>query len=206
MSQVALQDVKRWSLSEWLQLPEGPPFYELENGRLIQMPSPRREHQRVVAKLFNYLDKWCTVRQLGTVVMEVDVALPTGRGYIPDIAFVRREREAELLAEDGKIHGAPDLVVEVLSEGSRSRDLFRKFEGYQEAGVRYYWIVDPEAWLIAEYAFWKDPIVGVVAWPWMKWVIRGVFVTGFLWYQGAKLVQRQRGVRIEQAFAEIPPE
>ncbi|MCL6476229.1 MAG: Uma2 family endonuclease [Firmicutes bacterium] len=159
MSQVALQDVKRWSLSEWLQLPEGPPFYELENGRLIQMPSPRREHQRVVAKLFNYLDKWCTVRQLGTVVMEVDVALPTGRGYIPDIAFVRREREAELLAEDGKIHGAPDLVVEVLSEGSRSRDLFRKFEGYQEAGVRYYWIVDPEAWLIAEYALTEQGYV-----------------------------------------------
>jgi Uma2 family endonuclease len=151
MSQLAVQEVKQWSLREWLQLPEGPPFYELENGRLIEMPSPRREHQRVVAKLFNYLDEWCTVRELGTVVMEVDVALPTGRGYIPDIAFVRREREAELLAEDGKIHGAPDLVVEVLSEGSRSRDLFRKFEGYQEAGVRYYWIVDPEAWIIAEY-------------------------------------------------------
>jgi Uma2 family endonuclease len=123
------------------------------------MPSPRREHQRVVAKLFNYLDEWCTVRQLATVVMEVDVALPTGRGYIPDIAFVRREREAELLAEDGKIHGAPDLVVEVLSEGSRSRDLFRKFEGYQEAGVRDYWIVYPEAWLIAEYALTEQGYV-----------------------------------------------
>jgi Uma2 family endonuclease len=97
------------------------------------------------------ISEWCTVRQLGTVVMEVDVALPTGRGYISDVAFVRREREAELLAEDGKIHGAPDLVVEVLSEGSCSRDLFRKFEGYQEADVRYYWIVDPEAWIIAEY-------------------------------------------------------
>lgn len=60
--------------------------------------------------------------------------------------------------------------------------------------------------LVAEYAFWKDPIVGVVAWPWMKWVIPLVFVTGFAWYYGAKAVQRSRGVRIEQAFAEIPPE
>jgi amino acid transporter len=60
--------------------------------------------------------------------------------------------------------------------------------------------------LIAEYAFWKDPIVGVVAWPWMKWVIPGVFVTGFVWYFAAKAIQRGRGVRIEQAFAEIPPE
>jgi APA family basic amino acid/polyamine antiporter len=60
--------------------------------------------------------------------------------------------------------------------------------------------------LIAEYAFWKDPIVGVVAWPWMKWVIPGVWITGLVWYYAARYVQRQRGVRIEQTFAEIPPE
>lgn len=60
--------------------------------------------------------------------------------------------------------------------------------------------------VIAEYAFWKDPIVGVVAWPWMKWVIPLVFITGFVWYYAAKYVQRQRGIRVEQAFAEIPPE
>jgi Uma2 family endonuclease len=36
---------RRWTLEEWLKLPEGPPFYELEDGRLIEMPSPRVEHQ-----------------------------------------------------------------------------------------------------------------------------------------------------------------
>ncbi len=74
-----------------------------------------------------------------------------GRGYIPDIAFVRRDREASLLADDGKIHGSPDLVVEVLSPSSRPRDLLTKMQGYQQAGVPYYWVVDPENLFIAEY-------------------------------------------------------
>lgn len=151
MRRLAAADTKRGDVQDWLNLPEGPPFYELENGKLLEMPSPRREHQRVVGKLYNLLDEWCTSNRLGTVVMEVDVALPNGRGYIPDIAFVRQDRETELLQADGKVHGAPDLVVELLWEHSRSRDLFRKLEGYQEAGVPYHWIVDPETLLIAEY-------------------------------------------------------
>lgn len=60
--------------------------------------------------------------------------------------------------------------------------------------------------LIAEYAFFVDPIVGVVAWPWMRWVIPLIFISALVWYFAARYIQRQRGIRIEQTFAEIPPE
>jgi len=56
-----------------------------------------------------------------------------------------------LLTPDGKVRGAPELVVEVLSLSTRLRDLFTKLEGYQDAGVRFYWVIDPETLLIAEY-------------------------------------------------------
>jgi len=56
-----------------------------------------------------------------------------------------------LLTPDGKVRGAPDLVVEVLSLSTRLRDLFTKLEGYQDVGVRFYWVIDPETLLIAEY-------------------------------------------------------
>jgi Uma2 family endonuclease len=49
---------RRWTLEEWLKLPEGPPFYELEDGKLIAMPSPRLEHQEVVGVLYFTLDRW----------------------------------------------------------------------------------------------------------------------------------------------------
>ncbi|MCS7188095.1 MAG: Uma2 family endonuclease, partial [Armatimonadota bacterium] len=116
---------KRWTIEEWLNLPEGPPFYELEDGRLMEVPSPRREHQEIVGVLYFTLRQFARERNLGTVVMAVDVALPTGKGYIPDLVFVRREREGELLAPDGKIHGAPDLVVEVVSPSTKVRDRVR---------------------------------------------------------------------------------
>lgn len=86
------------------------------------MPLPKIQHQRLVFKLAGLLDEWVTRNGLGTVVMAVDVALPTGRGYIPDLAFIRREREGELIAPDGKIHGAPDLVIEVISPSTKTRD------------------------------------------------------------------------------------
>lgn len=151
MSQQAILLEKRWTQEEWLALPEGPPYYELEGGKLVPMPSPRREHQQVTGLLFARLHDYCRQNGTGTVVMEVDVALPNGRGYIPDVAFIAREREKHLLAPDGKVHGAPDLVVEVLSPSTRLRDLFTKLEGYQQAGVRFYWVIDPENLLIAEY-------------------------------------------------------
>lgn len=151
MSQQAMLLEKEWTLEEWLSLPEGPPYYELEGGKLVPMPSPRREHQQMTGLLFARLHDYCRQSGAGTVVMKVDVALPNGRGYIPDIAFIAREREGQLLAADGKVHGAPDLVVEVLSPSTRLRGLFTKLEGYQEAGVRFYWVIDPENLLIAEY-------------------------------------------------------
>ena len=49
------------------------------------------------------------------------------------------------------VRGAPDLVVEILSDSTRRVDLLKKFDIYQRAGVREYWIVDPEARTAAVY-------------------------------------------------------
>ena len=62
----------------------------------------------------------------------------------PDVVWVSRERLSSVLAEDGKLHGAPDLVVEVLSPGpvNERRDREAKLKLYSQRGVREYWIVD----------------------------------------------------------------
>jgi APA family basic amino acid/polyamine antiporter len=72
--------------------------------------------------------------------------------------------------------------------------------------------VSTAALVYVEYIWWADPVNGldatsvVLGDDRMKIVTAGVLVTGLLWYIGASLVQRSRGVRIERAFAEIPPE
>ncbi|MCS7185357.1 MAG: Uma2 family endonuclease [Armatimonadota bacterium] len=154
---------KRWTIEEWLNLPEGPPFYELEDGRLVEMPSPRVQHQRLVFKLAALLDEWVTRHELGTIVMAVDVALPTGKGYIPDLAFIRRERESELLAPDGKVHGAPDLVVEVVSPSTKVRDRVRKMRGYFEAGVEWVWLIDSDDLSVEEFKWTNEGYLMTVA-------------------------------------------
>lgn len=137
------------SLEEWLQS-ELEPRCEYENGRLIPMASPSRKHQRIVGRLYGQFDRWTVENQKGSVEMELDVALPIGKGVIPDLSFIRREREAELLTPDGKVQGAPDLVVEVVSPSTRTRDTVQKLRDYYESGVAWYWLIDSETLSIQE--------------------------------------------------------
>jgi Uma2 family endonuclease len=82
--------------------------------------------------------------------MEVDVYLPDGRGYIPDLAYLATEHLNLLSPIDRKIHGAPDLVVEVTSS-TPARDRVHKFRVYFGNGVPWYWIIDSNTLAIEEY-------------------------------------------------------
>ncbi len=138
------------TLQEWLA-GEYERRCEFENGELIEMESPSVRHQDIVGLLFAWLYRYCMEKGLGRVCMEVDVALPTGKGYIPDLIFISKAREAELLTREGKVRGAPDLVVEVLSPSTRLRDTTHKLNEYHRADVRWYWIVDSDSLRVQEY-------------------------------------------------------
>lgn len=140
----------RMTMGEFQALPEGPPYFEFEQGELIEMPSPTSRHQKIVLVLSHALLSFVTRLGLGDVFMEVDVYLPDDRGYIPDVTFLSRERLHLHRAEDDKVHGVPDLVVEVLSSDP-ARDRVDKFAAYAANGVPWYWIVDPSDYTVEEY-------------------------------------------------------
>ena len=140
---------QEWTLQEWLET-ELESRCEFENGRLIPMASPTRQHQRIVGRLFAQMDRWASQTGNGSVEMELDVALPTGVGCIPDLVFIRRERAAELYTPEGQIKGVPDLVVEVVSSSTRARDTVHKLRIYQAAGVPWYWLIDSETLMAQE--------------------------------------------------------
>jgi Uma2 family endonuclease len=147
---MVMTGTQRMTFEEYQTLPEGPPFYEFEEGELIPVASPTPEHQDIVGVLWHLLWQFVRQRQLGRVVMDVDVYLPDGRGYIPDLAFLSTERLHLLNPTDRKIHGSPDLVVEVTSSAP-ARDRVHKFRVYYDNGVTWYWIVDSETLTIEEY-------------------------------------------------------
>ncbi|HXF06837.1 MAG TPA: Uma2 family endonuclease [Blastocatellia bacterium] len=142
---------QRMSKEEFLALPEGPPDYEFEQGEAILMVRPHARHQKLVMRLGATLDNHVSAQHLGVVWIEIDVLLTGDRIYIPDIVYLSPEHQDRYHEEDGKIHGAPDLVAEILSPHSLARDRVVKFNAYFAAGVPWYWIVDPDALTIEEY-------------------------------------------------------
>jgi Uma2 family endonuclease len=104
------------------------------------MTSPTVRHQRVVGRLHRVLLEFAD-RAGGEVILSpIDVRLADHSIVQPDVIYVSRQR-AGILRE--RVHGAPDLVIEILSPTSARRDLGEKLKLYGESGVTEYWIVDP---------------------------------------------------------------
>lgn len=127
-----------------LDTPDDGQRYELIGGELVVSPAPTTEHQRLLARLFVLFAAFVTPRRLGEVLFApLDVLLFDHDRVQPDLIFVARHRRAIVGA--ARIEGAPDLVLEVLSPSTRALDRVRKAALYATAGVREYWLVDPEA-------------------------------------------------------------
>jgi Uma2 family endonuclease len=132
----------QWTEEDYFALPETSRFIELSEGELIMPPHPTHTHQQIVGKLYRAIYDFVAERDLGTVQFgPLPVRLWPGKIREPDILFVAREH-SDRIGE--QVYGPPDLVVEVLSPGTRRIDRLEKTAEYARAGVREYWIVDPD--------------------------------------------------------------
>jgi Uma2 family endonuclease len=129
---------------DYCRLPDDGIRYEVIEGLLFGEPSPWRAHQRAAANLLMILRAHVRDRGLGEVfIAPFDVILDRRTVVVPDLVFVSGAR-AEIVTERA-VEGPPDLVVEILSPGSRRRDRVAKLNAYARRGVQHYWLVDPEA-------------------------------------------------------------
>ncbi len=125
--------------------------WELLNGELIMAPSPNTVHQRTAFRLGRLLADFVEGMDLGDVfIAPLDVILSEVNVVQPDLLFISNARHHILT--DANVQGAPDLVVEILSPSTASRDWRTKLDLYAEYGVQEYWVVDPDAqrvWVMA---------------------------------------------------------
>jgi len=132
---------KTYTYEDYAKLPEGAP-YQLIGGELVMTPSPVPYHQIISGRIEFELMRFVMDRNLGVVIdAPMDVYLSETETYQPDIIFISKER-LHIIGEK-KIEGAPDLVIEILSESTAYYDLRHKKRVYEASGVREYWIVDP---------------------------------------------------------------
>lgn len=146
---------RRWTAAEFRRLPEGPPYYELEDGELIEMARPRGRHQEIVGNLFAVIRDYLRREGLGKVWPEVEVELSETRIYVPDLSFLLTANLSRF-ADDVTIQGPPDLTVEVISPSTASRDRSKKLRAYYQAGVPWYWLVESDTLLITEFRHTAD--------------------------------------------------
>ena len=128
---------------DYLQFPDDGKRHEIIEGDHYMTPAPRTKHQRISGRLFVALSGFAASHRLGEVfAAPFDVVLSDENVVQPDLLFISAAR-AGISTEDN-IQGAPDLLVEIISETSRKKDEVTKRKLYERFGVQEYWLVDPE--------------------------------------------------------------
>ena len=140
----AIEQVPRTALDVFRMLPEGT-LCEVIDNILYMSPAPKYTHQRLVLlfsrKIGNYLESTGTAE---LIISPFDVYFEDHLSAVqPDLLVVTNENR-HILKEDGCIHGAPDIIIEVLSS-DKNRDLIKKKNLYEKVGVTEYFVVNPDS-------------------------------------------------------------
>lgn len=157
---------------DYWSLPDGV-HAELIDGELRDLASPSRKHQEIVAEL-TYAIKAHIVAHGGPC--KVYQAPFVVNLFGDDSTFVEPDLSAvcdRAKLSDRGCEGAPDFVVEVVSPGNPGMDYVTKLNLYKEAGVREYWICDPERERTHVYRFEDDSVPSI--YPFASPVPCGVF-------------------------------
>ena len=133
----------KFTYEDFLLFPEDGKRRELIDGEMFVRPSPWVKHQAVLGNLFLPVSNFSKRTRRGRVFIAlVDVVLSSFDVLEPDLVYISDERAA--IVAEKNIQGAPDLIVEILSEWSRKTDEIVKRKLYERHGVSEYWIIDPE--------------------------------------------------------------
>lgn len=141
-----------YTIEDYFALPDDK-RYELIDGVIHDMASPTRDHQLIAGYLY-YVLMTCADQhpsECHPYISPLDVQLDKDNKTMvqPDVIVCCSPDQ-----DSGqRIFGAPDFVAEVLSPSSKKRDIFIKLSKYKDAGVREYWLIDPDRKKVIVYDF-----------------------------------------------------
>lgn len=142
MEPMSTESTTRLTYEDYLLLPDDGRRHEIIDGEHYVTPSPITKHQALSRNLEYALYDFLQKHPLGEMFhAPYDVIFSDTDVVQPDIVYVSRER-VEIITEK-HIQGAPDLVIEILSESTRKTDEVVKRKLYERFGVAEYWVIDP---------------------------------------------------------------
>jgi len=137
-------DILNWDIDARIELIDGMPY---------MMAPPTTEHQRILMELSYQLRAFLEGKKCQVFPAPFGVRLFSKKEDRPEDETGLLEPDITVVCDPGKLDkhgckGAPDFIVEIISPSSQRRDRLEKYNLYQMAGVREYWIVDPERKLV----------------------------------------------------------
>lgn len=149
---MVLANTSGYTIEDIYNLPDGQRA-ELIDGDMYMMAPPSRKHQDISMALSHKIKDFILSNKGTCAVYAAPFAVFLNKDeqtYVePGLSVICKQ---EKLTEEG-CNGAPDWVIEIVSKSSRQMDYMRKLFKYRSAGVREYWIVDPEKERVTVYNF-----------------------------------------------------
>lgn len=146
-----------YTISDYYAIPEDVRA-ELIDGVIYDMAPPLSVHQLLSAKIHGYLARYIEKKGGSCIPFFAPIGVQLDKDdktiVEPDILIVCDRNQITRR----RIYGAPDFVIEILSESTKKKDSYLKLMKYQNAGVREYWLVDPEKKKVIVYDFEQEEI------------------------------------------------
>ncbi len=134
----------RFTATDLEVFPDDGKRYEVIDGDLYVSAAPHNRHQAVLTEFTLTLGHWNAQSGLGYLLLGPGIIFASDTAVIPDLVWVSNTRLPIVFRGDGKLHAAPDIVVEILSPGveNERRDREVKLKLYSRQGVQEYWLID----------------------------------------------------------------
>lgn len=150
MDQPAQPMSARLTYEDYYLIPHDGNKHEIIDGVHYMSPSPRVKHQLILGNLHFLIGQYLRENPVGSVILSpMDVVLSKHNIVQPDLLVVLRNYDE--IKEEKNIQEAPDLAIEILSEGNRRYDEVTKRNLYESYGITEYWVVDPVLETIKQY-------------------------------------------------------
>ena len=151
----AARKLKSYTIDDIYALPEGERA-ELIDGKIYYMAPPNRRHQDIIfslsRKIADYIESKNGDCKVYLAPFAVFLNEDDGNYVEPDISIICDSNKLN----DKGCNGAPDWIIEIVSPSSRKMDYYNKLFKYRTAGVREYWVVDPDRKIVTVYEFEHD--------------------------------------------------
>lgn len=132
-----IADLELLATDEWKR-------YEIIDGELFVTRAPHIGHQDAGGNIYVELTIWSRSSGLGKAILAPGIIFSDADNVIPDVVWISNQRLTQIVDAEGHLMGSPELIVEVLCEGTNNerRDREAKLKLYSIKGVQEYWIVD----------------------------------------------------------------